>query len=46
MARTRKALAGEPEFDQSPVLLATPELGGKCVPKQELGNEKRALPAV
>jgi hypothetical protein len=31
--------AYNPKFDQSSVLLAKPELGGKCVPKQELGNE-------
>jgi hypothetical protein len=35
----RKAPAGEPEFDQGPVLLAKLELGGNCVPKPELGNE-------
>ncbi len=40
MAMTREAPAGEPKFDQSSVVLAKQELGGNCVPKQELGNEK------
>jgi len=40
MAMTREAPAWEAKFDKSSVLFAKQELGGNCVPKQELGNEK------
>jgi hypothetical protein len=43
MAMTREAPAWEPKFDKSSVLLAKRELGGNCVPKQELGNEQKEV---
>jgi hypothetical protein len=45
MAMTREAPAWEPKFDKSSVLPAKQELGGNCVPKQELGNEKKTATA-
>jgi hypothetical protein len=41
MAKTRNLLMGT-ATDQRSVLLAKQELGGNCVPKQELGNETRS----
>ena len=41
---TGKAPAWKPQIDQSAVLLAKQELGGNCVPKPELGNEKIGTP--
>ena len=40
---TSGALVWEQNFDKNSVLLAKQELGGNCVPKQELGNEKKEI---
>ena len=40
---TREAPAWERKFDKDSVLLAKQEIGGNCVPKQELGNEQKEV---
>jgi hypothetical protein len=42
MAMVGKVPAGRWKFYRSAALLAKQELGGKCVPKPELGNEETA----